>query len=226
MKTMLVALAVLTGIASASAVISGSLEGILTTQFTAVGDTLYSYLLNVDDYYAAFSSGLTHKVADDFTLNGDYTLTGFGTYSITPPDSALPGASDLDVIIYEDNNPGPGQELWNHNPTEVTLTDTGLGQFGADILYTYHQLDTTTPFTAQADSKYWITSWRQNINWYFLCAGTTVHGSEAWMYNDDQWSPISDAGTGYTDPADMFMVLEGSPLGLENCTWGRIKNIF
>ncbi len=224
MKTMLVVLVALTGIVSATAVISGPLEGSMNYQFTAAGDTLCSYLLDVDDYEASYGSGLFNIFADDFTLDGEYTLTGFGAYSICP-NPEQPEALDISVIIYDDDDPGPGQEIWNHHPTALTYTDTGIGQYGVDIFYTYHELNNTTQFTTQANTTYWIASFLiTDFNWY-ISGGTTVHGSEAYQsVEEGDWSPASQ--TAGTSPVDMFMVLEGSPLGLENCTWGRIKNIF
>ncbi len=211
----------------ASPVITGTseLSNVSSIPIQSTGDELYSYYINANDYYLNAMSGYVATTADDFTLDGEYTITGFGVYAATTYQ--LPSILDLKVIIYADGDQKPVAEVWNHHPTGLTFTDSGFSTGGGyTIYYTEQELNNSSQFTTAANTKYWIASFRlDDPSWYMSC-GTTVHGSEGMIHYDGEWIPISELDPSYPAPVDMFMVLEGSPLGLENCTWGRVKSIF
>lgn len=190
--------------------------------YMGTDDIIDSYALNAGELHTSgfanfHATGQTYPyiTADDFVINVDAQIAEI-VYWSTGSDPAA-----ATVYLYEDAAPGPGTELQSVGSTIASAATTV--PWGAGYVYEA-TLTLAAPITFDLGTNYWIAPLSDDMGaaWY-TCVGTTVTGTDAYLYYNGAWGPWTAQG----QPAcDMFRILDGTTSSLQRTTWGSIKDLF
>ncbi len=167
--------------------------------FTTSAVPLYQQL---PGHFGGFDSDATLTVADDFQLQQPALIGGLiwwgGNYGSVPQD-------DFTVRLYSDSGGQPGLLLAEFALGAVSKIATG-DYVNPPSLYPEFEYSATltTPFSAQAGVKYWVSIVNSPVNfWLWEASDSLLNPGVQRSYNGGPWQPY-----GYNTAFELLPVPE------------------
>lgn len=191
-------------------------------------DLIFAQTYINDDFTHGWAYG---QECDDFELIGGAIIDKVVIWACTVDlaMSPMPPLDFCDFAFLQDDgskDPNSATTVWKGTST-VTYIDTG-DAFSGGTLPIYELTCTLSSPVNLTGGRYWlvVTQYYEDDDYrFYSCTHyVTIILEESWANNGEP--PWETGESLWGDQANMFFDLYGTPLALDNSTWGNIKSVF